>query len=85
MWLKNIWKLATQTCHRCTLKDQVHLITKTSATKLAHPLVSRHARLAANILWQPMTPVQNLKNRCIAAGQDKTSQEDYIIPASLAD
>ena len=56
MWLKQSWKLATQICHRCTLKDQVHLITKTSATKLAHPLVSRHARLAANILWQPMTP-----------------------------
>ena len=56
MRLKDIWKLATKICHRCTLKDQVHLITKTSATKLAHPLVSRHARLAANILWQPMTP-----------------------------
>ena len=56
MWLKNIWKLATQICHRCTLKDKVHLSTKTSATKLAHPLVFRHAKLAANILWQPMTP-----------------------------
>ena len=51
IWLKNIWKLATQICHRCTLKDQVHLIAKTSATELAHPLMSRHARLAANVLW----------------------------------
>ena len=47
MWLKNIWKLATQICHRCTLKDQVHLITKTSATKLAHPLVSSNAESEA--------------------------------------
>ena len=23
MWLKNIWKLATQICHCCTLEDQV--------------------------------------------------------------
>ena len=49
MCLKNIWKLATQICHRCTLKDQVHLIAIISATELAHPL--GHARLAANILW----------------------------------
>ena len=51
-----------QICHRCTLKDQVHLITKTSATKLAHPLVSRHARLAANILLAAHdTPYETLR------------------------
>ena len=51
IWVKIIWKLAMQICHRCALKDQVLLIAKTSATELAHPLMSRHARLAANILW----------------------------------
>ena len=50
MCLKTIWKLAMQICHCCTLRDQVHRIARISAIELAHPLMSRHARLAA-ILW----------------------------------
>ena len=55
-----------QICHCCTPKDQVHLINISSATALAHHL-SRHAGMAATILWQPMTPCMNPSNRCMAA------------------
>ena len=56
--------------YRCALKDQVQLIAKASATELAHPLRSRHARLAANI--QPMTPrtkPQQTLHGCESEGQ----------------
>ena len=55
VWNLSGWKLATQ-CHCCTLKDQVLLIAKFNAIQLAHPLMSRPARLAAIILQQPITP-----------------------------
>ena len=46
---------------------QVQLISKTSATILADPLTSRYARLAANVLWQPMKSRTKPNKRCIAA------------------